>query len=110
MVTPGKWIARIDEYAIDVIEEKSGFGIADIGTRKSLKDANYSSEQAEANAKLIAAAPDLLEALLPFEKMHDEVFVDTRADKQGVLYAFNGAEVTYEDLRKLKAAIFKATE
>lgn len=63
MFTQGKWVARIDEYAVDVVEEKSGFGICDIGTRKQLRNANYPNEQADANAKLIAAAPDLLEAL-----------------------------------------------
>lgn len=58
-----RWIARINEFGIDVIEDKTGFGIVHIGTDSELKECDYPKERAIANAKLIAAAPDLLEAL-----------------------------------------------
>jgi hypothetical protein len=58
-----KWIARTDGITIDVIEEKTGFGIVHIGTDAELRDADYPKDRAIANAHLIAAAPDLLEAL-----------------------------------------------
>jgi len=61
MYTQGKWIARINDIGIDVIEERSGFGIVNIGNEKSLSDCEYPIEEAKANAKLIAASPDLLE-------------------------------------------------
>jgi len=62
--TPGPWVARIDNYGIDVIKnDDSAFGIVVFGSKIELQDANYPIEQAEANAKLIAAAPELLEAL-----------------------------------------------
>lgn len=47
----------------------------------------------------------LREALLPLVNLSDAVFIDTRKDKEGVLYAFNAAEITYNDLRKAKAAL-----
>ena len=61
MYTQGKWIARINEIGIDVVEEKTGFGIVDLGNEKILNDCDYPIEEAKANANLIAAAPDLLE-------------------------------------------------
>lgn len=63
MVTNGKWIARIGDFAIDVVEEKSGFGIVHIGSYSELKDADYPIETAKDNAILIAASPDMYEAL-----------------------------------------------
>lgn len=61
--TQGNWVARIDDYVVDVIEEKTGFGICQIGTRKQLINADYPNHVADANAKLISAAPDLLKCL-----------------------------------------------
>lgn len=61
--TPAPWVARIDEIGVDVFQSKSGFGITQIGNYDELRKANYPIEIAEANAKLIAAAPELLEAL-----------------------------------------------
>lgn len=55
-----RWIARIDGFAIDVIEEKTGFGIVHIGSDKELKDCDYPKDRAIANAKLISAEPYLL--------------------------------------------------
>jgi len=64
-----------------------------------------------ANAKLIAAAPDLLEALEPFAKLAAEVFKSGNENKTTEpLYIFNEAQITYDDLRKVIAAINKITE
>jgi len=60
--------------------------------------------QAE-NEALKERVKQLEEALLPLVKLSDAVFVDTRKDKQGVLYAFNAAEITYNDLRSAKQAL-----
>ncbi len=62
--TPSPWIARIDNYGIDVVTDNDkSFGIVCFGTHSQLADAEYPLKEAEANAKLIAAAPELLEAL-----------------------------------------------
>jgi len=54
--TKGKWIARINNIGIDIVEEKSGFGIVDLGNERILNDCDYPIEEAKANAKLIAEA------------------------------------------------------
>lgn len=61
--TPGPWVARIDEIGIDVFQLKSGFGITQIGNYDELRKFDYNVEEAKANAKLIASAPKLLEAI-----------------------------------------------
>lgn len=63
---------------------------------KAAKDKNESLQQRN---------KELLDALQPLAKLADAVWVDTRKDKEGVLYAFNAAEITYTDLRKAKKAI-----
>lgn len=77
--TPERWVARISEFGIDVIrDDDSAFGICDLGTRKTLEDANYPFEEAKSNAKLIAAAPSLLEILIECEE-----YFDNKADYKG---------------------------
>lgn len=63
MITNGNWVARIGDFAIYVIEEKSGFGVVHIGSYSELKEAEYPIETAKDNAVLIAASPDMYEAL-----------------------------------------------
>lgn len=63
-ITQGNWIARINNIGIDVVEEKTGFGIVDLGNEKKLEGEEYPIEEAKANAMLIAAAPDLLNAAI----------------------------------------------
>lgn len=59
--TPGPWIAR-KGIRIDVIRDHdSAFGICDLGSETELRDADYPTDEAIANAHLIAAAPELLE-------------------------------------------------
>jgi hypothetical protein len=68
-----KWIARTDGFAIDVMEEKTGFGIVHIGTNAELKDADYPIERAIANAHLIAAAPELLKKIQELRALIDDI-------------------------------------
>lgn len=67
-----KWEARIDECGFDVVEQNSGFGIVCLGSVSELREADYPIERAEANAKLIAAAPELLEACLSMIKAFND--------------------------------------
>lgn len=65
-----------------------------------------------ANAHLIAATPDLLEALEPFAALlqsHNDAneHGDPVQDGQPI-FAINGAAITIGDLRKARAAIAKA--
>ena len=61
--TKAPWEARISQLGIDVIQQGTGFGIIDFGTNEDLRKADYSFEVAEANAKLISKAPEMLEML-----------------------------------------------
>lgn len=76
-----------------------------------------SSKQSEsemiANAKIICKAVNeykklvkeketLIEALKPLTNLANEIFKVVPENKEGVLYGFNKAEITYADLRKAK--------
>lgn len=66
-------------------------------------------EEAEANAKLIAAAPDLLEALQILASIPIEDFgKESKPDYP--LMAWNGTYLKVSDVLKARAAIKKATE
>ena len=65
--TKGEWVARINQLGIDVFERMSGFGIVDFGNENTLFECDYPKEEAEANARLISAAPDFFDALLNIE-------------------------------------------
>jgi hypothetical protein len=91
--TPGPWI--IDpalELPLAVIADtEDGLGICELGTR---------TLETEANARLIAAAPDLLAALQTFATWHAENFEDFSPEvNASLLCVANEAE----------AAIAKAT-
>jgi len=58
--TKEPWLARIDEYAVDIVQEKTGFGICDIGTRKQLKNSDYPNNVAECNAHRIVECVNAL--------------------------------------------------
>lgn len=100
--TPAPWEARIDQIGIDIIQSKSGFGITQIGNYYELRKANYPIEIAEANAKLIAAAPELLEALMPLVNFCSAMPKD--------IFSQMGLKDLDYILNKSKDAIKKATE
>lgn len=61
----------------------------------------------EANARLIAAAPELLEALRHFAALLAEHHDDLPDDRP--IFGINDAVITAGDLRRARAAIAKAT-
>lgn len=96
--TPGPWIVASDE-TVTVRDAQDG-GIASCGWLKSrLTGPRRTSAEVHANARLISAAPDLLEALRAFVEdgfsLHE---VERRTDPG-----------TYAAIVKARAAIAKAT-
>lgn len=71
-----------------------------------------SDEEAIANARLIAAAPDLLDALSPLAAMYQpEVvgYMGAEHPDHDFIFAVNGKGLRLGDLRRAVAAIAKAT-
>lgn len=60
--TPNEWHVRQGLH-LEVIADKTGFGVICFGSPEELKSADYPMDEAIANAKLCAAAPNLLKAL-----------------------------------------------
>ena len=89
--TKGEW--RYSEL-YQVITDEEGYSIAQESGLKHSKDW-------EANAKLISAAPDLLEALILANKLIDEL--DKASD-------YRETEFHYETQHKINNAINKATK
>jgi len=96
MITQGNWIARIDEMGIDIIEEKTGFGVVWLGNEEELKACEYPLETAKANAQLISAAPDLLNAI--------QYYLDVLEEVRGKEFSKNSDHV----LKKMLYAVAKA--
>ena len=71
--TKAPWEARISQLGIDVIQQGTGFGIIDFGTNEDLRKADYSFEVAEANAKLISKAPEMLEMLKKLTSLLNDI-------------------------------------
>lgn len=71
---------------------------------------NVSVAVAEANARLIAAAPDMLAALEPFAAIFEKVeaFVEARA-KDGGSPILPSSDFRLADFRRARAALSKAT-
>lgn len=67
--TKGNWYIENEKHFILILAEGEN-QITDITVPKDLNDLN-AREESEANAKLIAAAPDLLEALQKIKTMCD---------------------------------------
>lgn len=85
--TPGPWLVRNDEICFISKEDDQSFGMA-------CPIAQFFGERAEANARLIAAAPELLAALTELEFMFAPFASDSTLA--------NG-------IHKARAAIAKAT-
>ena len=81
--TPGPWEADI-RIAQAMVTDSNGNAIADIARHEfSDTEQSYSDQKIEANARLIAAAPDLLSALIALEKASRKV-LDTSATPDGL--------------------------
>lgn len=94
--TPGPWrVADIDNCYKDVIEDANGDYVA-------LAQARY-RDKAEADARLIAAAPELLEAL---DRLVD--LIDSEGE--GLEGGMPTPQQWYEARNKAEAAIIKALE
>ena len=108
-IKDGKWIPRINEFGIDVIEEKSGFGIICFGTTRQLKDAEYPISMAKSHAILCADAGNTAQkcGLLPSEllQQRDEL-KDSLVDMVNQ-FAYRG---TYEGRESLHTGGLSALE
>lgn len=88
--TPGPWAtAVVVKDFVSVIDEKNGQYIADVYYRSD-DDGN---NETEANARLIAAAPELLEAA---------------KDVCGLLFSLDNVDENHPAYQRLKEAIKKA--
>jgi hypothetical protein len=110
--TPGPWV-RIGTTVYALMHDGWKRGFEQFKNRFTVqvqRDRECSEEEAEANARLIAAAPDLLEALRPFAEldMRPDGF-DKRDDSQPI-YARDNSVITVGDVRRAVAAIAKATQ
>lgn len=95
--TPGPWVHRIRLDEGGNIGTKDGYAICDMAYHYSSLDRG----ELDANARLIAAAPELLEALQAIAK-----FIPNTSSEEG------GAAKYSENVRaadKVRAAIAKAT-
>ena len=99
--TPGPWVSRHNGYYYDIKTKKSVCSFAYTVSCFDSHDGNLSKKEVEtANANLIAAAPELLEALQDAVigvKWHADTYPDTHSD----------ADIEF--LEKAQAAISKAT-
>lgn len=93
--TPGPW--RVDAACggLAIESERHGnIGLVNL------------ARASKADARLIAAAPELIEALRPFSALlaeHHDDLPDNRP-----IFGINGAVITAGDLRRARAAIAKA--
>lgn len=87
-IKDGKWIPRINEFGIDVIEEKSGFGIICFGSTRQLKDAEYPISMAKSHAILCADAGNTAQkcGLLPSELLQQRDELREALEEQKRLY------------------------
>jgi len=93
--TPGPWwVGEEDSFdGIAVMYRDGMVPVANVQT-------GYTDRNSEANARLIAAAPDLLAACVSLSSM--EIFTESAADDDICI-------ITVATVRKIRAAIAKAT-
>lgn len=100
--TPGPWLLRTAPtsaglcHIVSAADWRGAFIYGD-GIRKGFDDALPKAQELAANARLIAAAPDLLEAAIQAEKVIDILWVSHHSNR------------TDAALDLLRAAIAKAT-
>jgi hypothetical protein len=101
--TPKEWTIENHEHSINICSGYKGFVIAEV-TGDCITHFIGNKEESEANAKLIAAAPVMLEALQKaievIERLSDEY--STIAERH--------ASYTVGEARIIEGAIRKATE
>lgn len=96
--TPGPWLIT------NLLEYEKGTGSLTIGSEKSdwiaevkgTHVGNHSQEEVYANAKLIAAAPELLEALIEAEKHHQGMRSEMGWKIRNAIKKATGVEVNYQ--------------
>lgn len=111
--TPGPWSTEIDpidgkDYATLIVHRNCGFDTWLARTEHNWNEAEYGERriswaEAQANARLIAAAPELLAAL------QDMLGACLSADAQTLLANEWITAATVEKVRAAQAAIAKAT-
>lgn len=101
--TPGPWLSTRDQAGIHRVSSEAGrIGFTlELAAVNAPKDGRaISEEEAGANARLIAAAPDLLEALEPFRNYED--WPERAPDEM------TSVRLSFGEWRKIIAAIVKA--
>jgi len=101
--TPGPWHLETnyrgnEHHAVDIYWVKKGRRRYPIAT---LTRVHVTVAEFEANARLIAAAPELLEALQPFAYL-------AQVMQEGQVLNFRGVYVSYEQVQAAQTAIAKA--
>lgn len=87
--TPGPWLARTAPtsaglcHIVSAAEWKGAFIYGD-GIRPGVDDALPKAQELAANARLIAAAPDLLEALRDIRKQFDDFDPTSKASRHAM--------------------------
>ena len=100
--TPGPWTIHNDTFPMEVRDVKNSDVVAKIGgTGLSVE----SPEECEANARLIAAAPELLEALNGISDDAQEFINDLAADVQE---GGNPSSAQFQKWTSVLSAIAKA--
>ena len=103
--TPGPWHTTRDGFSTVYVEARIGGGwiqeVAACGPTEK------GSDQQEANARLISAAPELLEAIKPFAAMLADHHKDVPDYQQ--IFGINRNSFSVGDLRRAVSAIAKAT-
>lgn len=97
--TPGPWLVREDRSHGPTISQRGGYAIA--RTYDQCGPDGIPAHDADANACLIAAAPDTFEALKPFAYL-------ARVMREGEILNHRGVYITWEQAEDAAAAIAKA--